>query len=74
MADESLEAWRLKQLEEKAKENAERVDALEDRMLLVETKETAREKKANRAITGVVSLGIAIAAGVATALLSGGHP
>ena len=74
MANESLEAWRLKQLEERDKENATRIDKLEDRMLLVETKESAREKKANRAITGVISLGIAIAAGIATALLSGGHP
>ncbi len=74
MADESRDAWRLNQLEDQRKTDAARIDSLEDRMLLVETKEASRERKANRAVTGVITLGIAIASGIAVALFSGGHP
>lgn len=74
MANESRDAWRLAQLEEQRKSDAKRIDSLEDRMLLVETKEASRERKANRAVTGVITLGIAIASGIAVALFSGGHP
>lgn len=74
MADESRDAWRLAQLEDQRKSDADRIDSLEDRMLLVETKEASRERKANRALTGVIALGISIASGVAVALFSGGHP
>lgn len=74
MADDSRDAWRLTQLEDQRKRDAERIDSLEDRMLLVETKEASRERKANRALTGVIALGISIASGIAVALFSGGHP
>lgn len=74
MANESRDAWRLARLEEQRKSDAQRIDSLEDRMLLVETKEASRERKANRALTGVIALGISIASGVAVALFSGGHP
>lgn len=74
MTDESRDAYRLGQVEAKTEKNADRIDKLEDRVLLVETKEAGREKKANRAISGVIALGVAIASGVAVALFSGGHP
>lgn len=74
MGDESRDQYRLGQVESKTDENAGRIDKLEDRMLLVETKEAGREKKATRAINGVIALAIAIASGVAVALFSGGHP
>jgi hypothetical protein len=73
MADD-LDSYRLEQVEKKTGANADRIDALEDRVLLVETKEAGREKKATRAINGVIALAIAIASGVAVALFSGGHP
>jgi hypothetical protein len=60
--------------EQTLNEHNRRLDDLEDRMLLVETKEGSRERKANRAMTGVIALGISIASGVAVALFSGGHP
>jgi hypothetical protein len=75
MADERRGAFRTSAGQEKAlDDHAERLDQLEDRVLLVETKESSRERKANRALTGVIALGISIASGVAVALFSGGHP
>lgn len=75
MADDDREALRTPRgREELLREHGERIDSLEDRMLLVETKESGREKKANRALNGVIALGIAIASGVAVALFSGSHP
>ena len=74
MTNDPLNAYRLKEVERKAEVALERADRLEDRVLLVETKEAGRERKANRALNGVIALGVAIASGVAVALLSGGHP
>jgi hypothetical protein len=74
MTDDPLFAYRLKEVERKAGVALERADRLEDRVLLVETKEASRERKANRAVGGVIALGVAIAASVATVLFSGGHP
>jgi hypothetical protein len=75
VSDEARAAFRTAAGQEKAlDDHAERLDKLEDRILLVETKETSRERKANRALSGVVALGIAIASGVAVALFSGSHP
>lgn len=74
MNDESRDAYRLKEVERKAEIALERADRLEDRVLLVETKEASRERKSNRAVGGVIALGVAIAASVTTILFSGGHP
>jgi hypothetical protein len=75
MADEARDGSRTAAGREQALDRHDkRLDDLEDRMLLVETKEAGRERKANRALNGVIALGIAIASGVAVALFSGGHP
>jgi hypothetical protein len=82
--DESRDAYRLGQLERTVESQTRRLDALEAWRLLRDEEETRRERerddsqrkaerKSNAAITGLISLAVAIASALAVALISTGH-
>jgi hypothetical protein len=71
--EEARHAYRTPEGREAAlNDHEDRIEKLERWKTVAEYKEKGREKKVNWAITGVISLGVAIASGVVVALLSGG--